>query len=257
MIEALIVAYFLVLSRLAAFVMFLPPIGGRSTPHTVKIGLIVGLTCLLAPLSAPAVATSLWHSGQSTQWLAIGLLVIRESLLGAGLAWLCGLALVPARVAGAYVTQEMGLTLGSLVSPVDDQSAAPLSQAWEALAVILMFTLNVHHFFLAAIGFSFRSRPAGGSWSLPSSETAIAAVSRVETQGLLAIAPIGLILFVTLIVVTLTLRLAPQFNFMSVGMTVRLGGGLLALLVFFPEVLAALQYFLQHLDLRELADVGT
>jgi len=248
MMDAIVIAALLILARIAAFVAFMPPFRGNGTPLTVKVGLAVALTCLLAPNTIGPTAAILLETGDANNWLSIALLIVRETLLGVGLAWLFGLILLPARIAGAYVAQEMGLTMGSQASPTDQQPTGIISQAMEAIAVLMLFTLNIHHLLFAAIGYSFKTRPVGGTWSLPSAEHAVHAVSQAEQQGLMLIAPVGILLFVTLVVVMATMRIAPQFNFMSFGMTIRLLAGFLALLLFLPELCAAMSHLLNRFN---------
>ncbi len=247
MIEAFIIASVLVLFRVAAFVAFLPPLSGRNLPNTVKIGLAVAITAVLAPQHAGVAALQLQPTvGSTAAWVQIGFLAARETVLGAGMAWLFGLCLVPARIAGAYIAQEMGLTIGQLASPTDDQPTNVLSQGLEALGVLLFFALNIHHMMFFALGRSFITRPVTASWSLPSWESVLYAVTRTEHQAILMIAPIGILLFVTTITLLVTMRTAPQFNFMSYGMTLRIIGGMAALALFLPEFIATMTHFLQH-----------
>jgi flagellar biosynthetic protein FliR len=246
-IEAFIIASMLVLFRVVAFIAFMPPLAGKGMPNTVKIGLAVAMTVVLAPQYAGIAAMHLsLKTGTATVWLQIGILAARESILGAGLAWLFGLCLVPARIAGAYIAQEMGLTMGQLASPTDSQPTNVVSQGIEALGVLLFFGLNIHHMAFVALGHSFVSRPLLESWTLPDWETITWSVSRVEHQGFLIVAPIGILLFVVAVTLLVTMRTAQQFNFMSYGMTLRLIGGMIGLTLFLPELTAALQHFMQH-----------
>lgn len=124
MIEVAALATVLLLFRVAAFVAFLPPFFGRNVPQTVKVGLAVGLTLLWIPQQVAIAAPELaWTVGPEPRWGALGYLVIRETLFGIGLAWLLGLALVPVRIGGSYVAQEMGLTLGAITSSTDQQAS--------------------------------------------------------------------------------------------------------------------------------------
>ncbi len=80
---------------------------------------------------------------------------------GPGLAWLFSLCLVPVRIAGAWIAQEMGLTLGGLSSPMDQQPSNVISHdALEAFSIILFFVLDLHHIMLYSLGQSFSIRPA-------------------------------------------------------------------------------------------------
>ncbi|MEJ7590463.1 MAG: flagellar biosynthetic protein FliR [Planctomycetaceae bacterium] len=243
--EALVLASLLIFFRVSAFIAFLPPLNGQGVPATVKIGLSVALTFLLANRYAPILAMSLdLPGGGAAAWLKLAFLGIRETALGAGLAWLFSLCLVPVRIAGAWIAQEMGLTLGGLSSPMDQQPSNVISTMLEAFTIILFFVLDLHHLMLYSLGQSFAIRPAAGAWSMPSWETVVWSVTHAVDDGFLIVAPIAILLFVVSLTILITMRTAPQFNFMSYGMTLRLGAGLCGLMVFLPEICEAVQQLL-------------
>ena len=241
-LESLIIACLLILFRVAAFIAFLPPLSGQGMPATVKIGLSVALVGVLAPTHAAQIAiSSSGHFSSAGAWLHLAWMVIRETALGAALAWLFSLCFVPVRVAGAWVAQEMGLTMAGLASPMDQQSSNVISQVLEALAVLLFFVMDLHHIMFWTLGRSFTLRPAASGWEMPSWETVLWSVSQSIDQGFVIIGPVGILLFVVSLTVLVTMRTAPQFNFMSYGMTMRLIAGLGGLIVFFPEICGAIQ----------------
>ena len=245
MIQAVIICCLLVLFRVTAFLAFLPPMAGRGLPNTVKIGLAVAVTIVLAPQYAGTAALQLnLATPGAAAWLQLAYLAARETALGAGLAWLFGLCLVPARIGGAWIAQEMGLNLGELTSPMDQQPSSPVSQGLEALGVLLFFSLNMHHVMFFALGRSFVNRPLLQDWSPPSWQSIVQAVATTEQIGLMIVAPVGILLFVTSVTLLITMRTAPQFNFMSYGMTVRLIAGVGGLFLFLPDILSSLQYFM-------------
>lgn len=243
--EALILASLLIFFRVAAFIAFLPPLNGQGIPATVKIGLAAAITYLLAARHAPLMAVSLDISSHDAgAWLELAYLCVRETALGVALAWLFSLCLVPVRIAGAWIAQEMGLTLGGLSSPMDQQPSNVISTILEALSIILFFVLDLHHIMLNSLGRSFSLRPAAGAWAMPSWDTVVWSVTHAVDDGFLIVAPIGILLFVVSLTILVTMRTAPQFNFMSYGMTLRLVGGLGGLILFLPEVCGAIQQLL-------------
>ena len=246
MIESLILASVLIMLRVVAFVTFMPPLNGQGMPNTVKIGLSAAITLLLVTQHAYDGAVNIYSAstGQG-YWLFLFLMAARETAFGAGLAWLMGLAMVPLRIAGAWVAQEMGLTLGGIFSPMDAQPSNPISQALEAVGVLLFFVMNLHHVLFAAVGNTFRFRPVGAAWVMPDWHTVVYTVSTAINQGFMIIAPLGILMFVTLIMLLITIRAVPQFNFMSYGMTVRLAAGMGGIVLFYPEIFGAVQSILQ------------
>ncbi|MFY9253077.1 MAG: flagellar biosynthetic protein FliR [Fuerstiella sp.] len=251
MITAFILATVLCLIRISAFVAFLPPISGKNMPNLVKIGLSVAITLCIAPQYAADIVPELVKSGAHQGWLKLSILALREFVYGAAMAWMFGLCMVPVRIAGAYVAQEMGLTLGGLTSPTDQQPSNVISSALEGLAVTLFFCLNLHHIAISSLGLSFARQPIAGFDMGVLWIRVLSVVSKTQQQGLLMVAPIAILLFIVVVTLLATMRFAPQFNFMSFGMPMRVAAGTLGLVAFFPEMCAAMGVFM-----RQIANYG-
>lgn len=247
MIEAQIIAVVLILFRMAAFVAFLPPLNGQGMPNLVKLGLATALTVLLAPPYMLQTAALLEFTGTSEQlWTKLAYLAARESALGVAMAWMLGLCLIPVRIGGAWIAQEMGLTLGGLTSPMDQQQTNEVSQMMEAIGILMFFALDLHHVFFWILGKSLDVRPTADVWELPSWTVVVGTVAESINSGLILIAPVGILLFVTMVMLLITIRTAPQFNFMSYGMSLRIAAGMLGFVLFFPEISGAIEHLLNR-----------
>src|SRR5439155_6711407 len=131
----------LVLVRMGAFVHALPILSGNSVPRIVRAGLAMALTMLWFDFSS--VPNGQWFTASSEiEWLPYGAAVGREVLLGAGLGYAFGLFLVPARVAGEFVVQQMGLTLGSIADPTAGNPTGPLTQVFEMLGILVFLGMD-------------------------------------------------------------------------------------------------------------------
>ena len=239
MIELWVVHLTLSLIRVAAFVAFLPPTTGRNVPQSVKIGLAMTLA-LSFGLSAP-IEPHLWLTRAGEQWLAFAILAIRETVFGVGLSMCLGLVLMPARMAGAYIAQEMGLSIANLTGPTDGQQSSIIGVLLETVAGLLFFTLNLHLAVIAFLAASFEHHaPGRGALTLPPGWWLTGVSDSIEA-GLLIAAPVAIVLMLTLISSMVLMRSVPQFNLFSVGMSVRLIAGLGAMLVFGPEIMVLLR----------------
>ena len=237
--NALAVALLLVFLRVAAFVVFLPPFSGRSLPHSVKVGLAVCLTAVWGSKVVPLVALEI-DPVLSGSWVLVGWLAIRETLFGASLGWLLGMILMPIRIAGAYIVQEMGLTMGAIASPGEGMDGSVLSQLFEVAAVLYLFGTNLHHDFLRLFDITFELFPPAQTWSLPSQTWVIGTIAHTTNQGLAIAAPVGIVLFAGLVTTLIVMRQAPNFNLFSFGMPFRLILGMGAVLWFLPSVVAGM-----------------
>ena len=234
MIESSVAIFSLTLIRTATLIAVIPTFGGRNLPNLVKVGLAVALAGTLYAADGAPTTDSL--GGMHSSWVWWGMAVIREVLIGGTLGVVCGLFLLPAQIAGAYLAQEMGLTMAMLTDPGSGSSISVPSQIFNVIGTLLFFGLDLHHEVFRALAFSIDQRPVGGDWALPSPQSVLSGFADAHEAGLLIAAPAGIILFVTLVVILITMRVAPQLNLFSYGLAVRIGAGLMATLIFLPEM---------------------
>lgn len=240
MIEAAVTYFALIFARVSLFVAVLPFAGGRNVPRLVKAGLAVALTAMWFGSAMEALPLgSLLQWTEPVSWIAIALALGREAIIGAILGFAFGLVLVPARIAGEYLTQEMGLSFGNQVNSFGDGMEGPLTMIFEMVAAMIFFGLDGHHVFFATLHGSFAQYPVGESLAWPG-QNLIALATTAEEWGLLLAGPVALCLLLTTVALTLMARAVPQLNLYSIGFPLRLGVGLAALLILFPSFVATL-----------------
>jgi flagellar biosynthesis protein FliR len=251
-IEALVLSFTLILARVGAFVAVLPLLGANSTPRTVKAGLAAALAVLYFMVLGGSTNSPLLAENGPVSWLAFGIVLGRELLLGTYLGFVMSLVLLPVRIAGDYLGQEMGLSLAAQADPTAADSSQVISQLFQMLAGLLFFGLNGHHLFLAALHGTFLYIPIGDSLLVPTLHTGTAAMtaglSSAQQWGLLLAAPAGALLFLSSIVLALMTRAAPQMNLFSVGFGLRIAIGLGALFLLMPDFLAAIERCIAHMS---------
>ncbi len=233
--ETWFITWALILARVAAFVAVIPYLGGRSVPKLAKLGLALSLSLFWFVSSGAAQGQNV-VTLKEIGWLSLVLAVARETLIGGVLGYTFGLFLVPFRTAGAYIAQEMGLTLGSITDPSQSQPTTVTGELFELFGVTLFLSQNVHHLFLALLHRTFATQPLGnGMFPVPMG-TQLRAMAITTEWGLLLAAPVACCLFVTSLVLALLSRAAPQLNLMSAGFALRVLVGLLAMLLLWPDI---------------------
>lgn len=248
MITALVIGALLCLIRVSAFVAFLPVPSGRSIPATIRIGLAVAITACLAEQYAMRFMPTPTHAQPDISWMLLGWLAAQELMYGLALAWMLSMCLVPIRIAGAYIAQEMGLTMGGLASPDDQQPSNVVTNALDALAGLIFFSLNLHHIALGALGHSFARGPVsdGRLSVLPEFQSVLDQISRIQEGGLVVAAPVAIMLFLFFVTLMVTIRSAPQFNFFAIGMPMRVAVGTVAMVLFLPQLHSGLAVWMKQ-----------
>lgn len=269
MMEFLLLPAILCFMRISAFVTFLPPFGGQHVPNTIKVGVAMALTLFWLPrimqlstpvsTSAPQYELTTPFDGNAAtpqpalkstveghgRWVLWTYLAAREILLGAGLGWLLGMILVPMRIAGSWLAEQIGLNIASIAAGTDTGSGNVLAVILESCGVLLLYSMSIHHDFLRIFDRFFDHYRVGQMWSFPESGAIIAILTRLPEHGLVIAAPLGVMFFLILIVLMFAMKQSPQFNLFTFGMPFRLAAGLLAMLVMFPHVLSNVAQHLQ------------
>lgn len=237
--EAWAVSFSLILARVGAFVAVQPLFGGRQTPRLVKVGLTFALAVFwIGDLAPTAGLDELQLTSKS--WLGFALAAVRESMIGAMLGYGLTILLMPVRVAGEFIGQEMGLSLASVANPMSENSATLIGQLIESLGIAIFLGLNGHHSWLVALHGTFARWPIGGGFpSLPLLPL-VGCVARAHEWGLLMALPLATCMFASSMLLALMARVAPQLNLMSVGFALRVGIGLVATMVFLPDLLGGI-----------------
>jgi flagellar biosynthetic protein FliR len=147
----------------------------------VKAGLALALTVFWWD-SMPSAKQS-----EGSHAFAYALMLGREIGIGLLLAMLVGLLLVPARIAGSYIGQEIGVSMDPVTNAGFDQSTI-VAMIFETFAVLLFFGLNLHHFMILFVHHSFASLQSLSFTELPT-EDLVALTGKLPEFGLLIMAP--------------------------------------------------------------------
>lgn len=240
--EQQIFTFILILARVSAFIGFFPLFGQRQLPTMVKAGMAMGLTVFWYGSLPPE-----FYVSEPINLVSSVLLIGKEIGIGFLLAVVLGFMFVPAKIAGAYVGQEVGLSLASVASPGSADSSTLITTIFETLAVLLFFGLNLHHFLIVFIHMSL-TELAGkiDLFDLPT-EFLVQITSSLTEFGTLIVGPIGIVMFVLTIGLALLNKAAPTLNLFSVGMSLRSGLGILCMFMFMPIIIKSMEfYFLRY-----------
>jgi flagellar biosynthetic protein FliR len=167
------------------------------------------------------------------------LALVREGLLGAAMGFAFGLFLLPARVAGEFVTTQVGLNVAPLPGPTGDAGAGPLTTVFETVAGLVFLLADGHHVVLAALHASFAAYPLGGL-NVPEAGGAVNGLAAAYEMGLLLAAPLAACLLLLAVTLAVMARAAPQLNVYSVGFSLQVLVVLFGGLFLLPEFVTTL-----------------
>ncbi len=253
-----IVAFMLVLARVSAFVGFFPLFARRQVPTTVKVGMAVGLTYFWYGMVEAKLAATPNFTGEFDAITSV-LLLAREVTIGVVLSIALGMFVLPAKVAGSYVGQELGLSLASISDPGSQDSSTLVSRIFECFTVLIFFGVNMHHFLILVIHGSFDHMFGRIDVLRLPTEDLITMVNRVNDYGFMLIGPVVILFMMITIGLAYLNKAAPTLNLFSVGMSIRSGFGIFCLLVFCPVIFGAIQTYFYRMqgDIEEVLNSFT
>jgi flagellar biosynthetic protein FliR len=231
--------WFLVFVRLGAFLLALPFFSAVNFPATMRVALAALSALLLAP-QLPAFAIS--HLDLLT---LVGLLA-REVAIGLLFGFFARMVFFAADIAGVIISNELGLSMGSIMDPTSRQPEQVPGLILFFLATITMLSLVLHHGLLLGFAKSFEVLPLGGGHlSSALFETIVARTSQIFVIALQISAPVMAVSFCITVFFAVMSRAVPQMNVFAESFGIRIAGGLIVL--GFTLQIAA-QYIVNHLQ---------
>ena len=257
-VEISVLTFVLILVRITTFFAVLPFFGRRVIPSLILIGLSLALANLEFWKLHSLPSHFLSNSGPYLNWVGFAMVATGEFAVGALLGMAFGLFIYPIQVAGSYLAQEMGLNMASLTDASTQSNSDVVSSLLQTLGLMLFFALELHHFIVLIISVSFDALPIARSFDLDFlGEFASSHLTQIEAIGLSSIAPIGICLFVVLIILILLTKAAPSMNIFSIGLSIRIGAGLFFMLLFLPHFLSFLEIYFENVQEWLLEYVGS
>ncbi|MGE3164242.1 MAG: flagellar biosynthetic protein FliR [Planctomycetota bacterium] len=240
-----VASFLLVFFRMTGMTISAPLFSNQSFPVQLRVWAAFVVALVVFPVAvqrvpAGAVLATLEHPLHSIAAvageLAIGWLI---GFIGSAAVW-------AAQLTGHLVGQEIGLTIGEVFDPVSDSQLSPFGTMFFTVALLVFVLLGGHHLLVMALVQSFEVAPLADfpvSYELGDFLTRTVG-SQIWSMGLQAALPIMLALLLVSVAMAILARAVPEMNIFILGFSLRIGLGLLALVVVLPFVIDLFQTFL-------------
>ena len=231
----------LFLTRCGALLLTAPLLGTAAQFHGYKVALVGSVTiALYAAQGLPMI--------EPTSGVHFGLLLLREMVIGLGLAFIMHLTVLGLRIGSEMVGNEMAFSMASAVDPSSGEALPILSKMNETLFFLALLSVDGHQWLLRALAESFNRAPVG---SLDFGGDLPDVLSRLFSEffmaGIAFAAPVLVMLMMISVLLGLIARAVPQINVLEMGFSLRVGGGLFALCLLSPTLSTAMTALLEQL----------
>jgi len=209
------------LARVSGVCLVAPVFSATVISARVRVGLVVVLTLVLAPL-APATVDPLGAAGVAA--------MAGQLLLGVAIGFVLKLVFEAVSLGGQVIAQSMSLGFAEVVNPQAGGSSTALSQFYLLLVTLLFLVMDGHLRLLALLGESFQSLPPGVPAISANALHAVAGFGADLFSGAVRVAlPAVTSLLVVNIGFAAISRAAPSMNLFAVGFPITVSLGFIAL----------------------------
>ncbi len=202
----------LLFARLASIIMLIPGIGESFIPARVRLGLALGMALMLVPVlggTVPPIPVDV--SGVAGA-------VIKETLIGLMIGAILRLFMTSLASAGEVISIQSTLSFAQTTNPSLGQPTPTLGTFLGMLGLLLIFTTDLHHMFIAAIVKSYSLFPFTRSVQVADAgQLAIQTVSKSFALGIQLSAPVMVFSLVFNVATGLVGRVMPQFQIFFVA----------------------------------------
>lgn len=225
-------AFFMVLLRLSAFLVAWPVFSLPMVPAPVKILIALTLTLVIFPVVE-------WKGlAVELESLEIVWLALREIFIGVSIGFLARTFFFAMQVGGEIMSTSMGLASGQLFNPEMGGTVTATEQFQVAIATLFFLAINGHHFFLSGMADSFQLVPlSSAGLSLKGLKETQVILQLVVEMGLKFAAPVMIAVLFMNITMAVIGRAVPQINVLITSLPVNILVGLIIFLTALPLML--------------------
>ena len=227
--------FFLIATRLLAALATSPVISTSGVPTPTKIGLGVFSALVLAPVVGHDPASAAVELSWST--------VASEILVGTIAGFAATVVYTAVQFGAGLLDIQAGFALASVYDPTFGDSSAQIERFYRVFAALLFLETGAHHLLLQGMRELFVVVPLGTfnltSLRLESVPDLLTGMFRVSLQLVL---PVVAALLLADMALAILARVAPQFNIFAVGVPLKAGVAMGAILVTLPVLLPRLHF---------------
>ena len=236
----LIASFLWPLTRILGLISVAPLYGNVSVPATVKIGLSVMLSLIIAP-TIPAIPAL------DPMSLAGLLILVQQLLIGIAMGLAMRMVFACMELAGELAGMTMGLGFATFFDPQSQGRSIAISQFLSLVTILLYLALNVHLSLLSALADSFTTMPISDA---PMSGKLFEQITgwgaKIFTAGVQLALPIVAALLITNVGLGVLARSAPQLNLFGIGFPITLTVGFVMIAIVTPYLGAPLARLFQE-----------
>ncbi len=232
--ESNVVGFILLFFRFGALFMALPIFSHQNIPLTVKVSMAFFFTVVFYPIM-PALLFDV------NIYTILGA-VFSELLFGLSIGLVIQITYNIITFAGGQISYMMGFSMASAIDPQTGVSMPIISQFLAMLALMLLLSLDMHHWVLLFVNESLSAIPLGG-FILEQNlfDYLIRASTNMFVVGFMIAFPIIALSFLQDIIFGMLMKTMPQFNLLVIGFPIKIGVALVVIIATLASTMLIMQ----------------
>ncbi|MDX9813966.1 MAG: flagellar biosynthetic protein FliR [Sulfurimonas sp.] len=228
--ENLVVGFILLFVRFAALFINTPIFSHMNIPMNMKAAMAFFFSVVfyssMPPLTIPLDATSLVFA------------VLSEILFGLTIGIVLQIAFAIINFAGGIITFVMGFSMATAFDPNSGVSSPIVTQFLSLIALMVLFSLDLHHWILLFVDASLKNVPLGGFLLTNNMATyIISASANMFYVGFLIAFPIVALSWISDTIFGMLMKTMPQFNLLVVGYPIKIAVSLAVLIAILSSII--------------------
>ncbi|MBU0682237.1 MAG: flagellar biosynthetic protein FliR [Proteobacteria bacterium] len=212
----------IVMIRVGPLLFFMPVLGTKAVPNSVKML----MTIAVALVAAPSVAVT--ANQLPTTALGFALFALNEICFAAILALFARLIFDAIQLAGQMIGIQMGMSMAGVMDPQFGNQVSLVGQVWTMTAFLIFLAVDGHHIFFTTLVESYQWVAPGTLHLTQATYNGIMeAMGRMFIMGVKIMAPASAAIFFSHIAMGIIAKTVPQIPILIVGMPMNILIGLL------------------------------
>ena len=216
-------AFILLFVRFSSLFMAVPIFSHANIPMSLKAAMAFFFTIIfydaLPPLQIP------------TDALSMSVAILGEMLFGLIVGTILQLAYHVITFAGGQISFMMGFSLASAIDPQSGVSMPIINQFLSLVALMILLTLDLHHWIILLASASIATVPLGGFMVTPELfQYIMHGMLNMFVVGFMIAFPITALSMLADVIFGMLMKTMPQFNLLVIGMPIKIGVAFLVLM---------------------------
>lgn len=238
-----ILTAFLIFVRVSSLLMTAPFFSGAMIPVRIKLFFSIALTVMLypiIPLQGAVIATD-------AHVIQIFVAVLKEVMVGVAMGLVGQIIVSGIQFGGQIISFTTSLGFANIVDPVNRHQSALISQFMLLLGLLFFLAIDGDKMYIKALTQSFEIVPVGTVHAAHAAPVFVDMSVYLFKIGVQLASPFIVVLFLLDLSFAIFARIMPQANIFFIALPVKVGVGILLMLLVIPYLPTTFQQIYDHL----------